>query len=135
MQPHFEFEQVDPDNEYRLRVTLQSTGEALGVTYKTKGAGWVAEHAGLTGRQGAVHGFGNERLAAEFLYWFKAPEQSDRTNPIDRPRPLNPELLPKHGALVSSFRSTMETSSSTSTPEGLGRASATSSSATTAGTR
>ncbi|AZM47856.1 hypothetical protein DMB38_20525 [Streptomyces sp. WAC 06738] len=101
MQPQFKFEQVDPDNDNRLRVSLKDTGEALGVTYLTKGAGWVAEHAGLTGKQGGVHGFRTEHLAAEFMYWFKAPEQSDRTNPTDRPRPLNPELLPKHGVLIS----------------------------------
>ncbi|MEW1922199.1 hypothetical protein [Streptomyces sp. NPDC088360] len=99
--PQFTFEQVDPDNDNRLRVSLKDTGEALGVTYLTRGAGWVAEHAGLTGTQGAVHGFKTERLAADFMYWFKAPEQSERTNPKDRPRPLNPELLPKHGVLVS----------------------------------
>ncbi|MFF1693067.1 hypothetical protein ACFVXC_05495 [Streptomyces sp. NPDC058257] len=99
--PKFNFEQVDPDNDNRLRVSLKDTGEALGITYLTKGAGWVAEHAGLTGTQGAVHGFKTEHLAAEFMYWFKAPEQSERTNPKDRPRPLNPELLPKHGVLIS----------------------------------
>ncbi|MGW0536326.1 hypothetical protein [Streptomyces sp. NPDC003032] len=101
MHPQFKFEQVDPDNDYRLRVSLKDTGEALGVTYLTKGAGWVAEHAGLTGRQGAVHGFQSEHMAAEFMHWFKAPEQSERTNPTDRPRSLNPELLPEHGVLIS----------------------------------
>ncbi|MFE5853160.1 hypothetical protein ACFQ61_08060 [Streptomyces sp. NPDC056500] len=99
--PQFTFEQVDPDNDNRLRVSLTDTGEALGITYLTKGVGWVAEHAGLTATQGAVHGFRSEHLAAEFMHWFKAPEQSDRTNPQDRPRPLNPELLPKHGVLIS----------------------------------
>ncbi|MGW1180216.1 hypothetical protein [Streptomyces drozdowiczii] len=99
--PQFNFERVDPYNDNRLRVSLKDTGEALGITYPTKGAGWVAEHAGLTGKQGAVHGFKTEHLAAEFMYWFKAPEQSERTNPKDTPRPLNPELLPKHGALIS----------------------------------
>ncbi|WP_030894330.1 hypothetical protein [Streptomyces sp. NRRL F-5053] len=101
MTPQFIFEQVDPDNDNRLRVSLKDTGEALGITYLTKGAGWVAEHAGLTGTQGAVPGFRTEHLAAEFMYWFKAPEQSDRTHPKDTPRPLNPELLPKHGVLIS----------------------------------
>ncbi|ANZ13343.1 hypothetical protein O1L44_30245 [Streptomyces noursei] len=99
--PQFTFEPVDPDNDNRLRVRLKDTGEALGSAWLTKGAGWVAEHAGLTGTQGAVHGFKTEHLAAEFMYWFKPPEQSDRTNPTDRPRPLNPELLPKHGVLIS----------------------------------
>ncbi|MFJ4686528.1 hypothetical protein [Streptomyces sp. NPDC088789] len=99
--PQFNFEQVDPDNDYRLRVSLKDTGEALGITYLTKGAGWVAEHAGLTGKQGGVHGFKTRYLAAEFMYWFTAPEQSERSNPQDRPRPLNPELLPEHGVLIS----------------------------------
>ncbi|PNE43391.1 hypothetical protein [Streptomyces noursei] len=99
--PEFNFEQVDPDNDNRLRVSLKDTGEVLGITYLTMGAGWVAEHAGLTGKQGAVHGFKSEHLAAEFMYWFKAPEQSDRTNPTDTSRPLNPDLLPKSGVLVS----------------------------------
>ncbi|MEV7870163.1 hypothetical protein AB0P17_29650 [Streptomyces sp. NPDC088124] len=99
--PKFDFEPVDPYNDKRLRVSLKDTGEALGITYPTSGAGWVAEHAGLTGNQGAVHGFESERLAAEFMYWFKAPEQSDRTTPQGRPRPLNRELLPKHGVLIS----------------------------------
>ncbi|MFF8283285.1 hypothetical protein ACF06W_11250 [Streptomyces albus] len=99
--PQFTFEQVDPDNDNRLRVSLKDTGEALGIAYLTKGAGWVAEHAGLNGKQGAVPGFRTEHLAAEFMYWFKAPEQSERTHPKDTPRPLNPELLPKHGVLIS----------------------------------
>ncbi|MBL1115370.1 hypothetical protein JK364_23655 [Streptomyces sp. 110] len=74
--PQFSFEQVDPDNDNRLRVSLKDTGEARGITYLTKGAGWVAEHAGLAGKQGGVQGFKTEYLAAEFMYWFKAPEQS-----------------------------------------------------------
>ncbi|MFD7537450.1 hypothetical protein [Streptomyces sp. NPDC059819] len=101
MAPRFEFEQVDPDTELRLRVTLKDTGEALGITYPTKGAGWVAEHAGLTGRQGAVHGFESKHLAAEFMYWFRAPEVAERTDDKPRPRSLNPELLPAHGVLIS----------------------------------
>ncbi|MEO3852583.1 hypothetical protein ABGB09_34030 [Streptomyces sp. B8F3] len=99
--PQFHFEPVDPAHDNRLRVSLKDTGEALGVTYPTKAAGWVAEHAGLTGTRAAVHGFENKHLAAEFMYWFKAPEQSDRTRPQDTLRPLNPELLPKHGVLIS----------------------------------
>ncbi|MEV6309926.1 hypothetical protein AB0M10_15175 [Streptomyces sp. NPDC051840] len=103
MQPQFAYEPTDPDDETSLkcRVRLKRTGEVLGVVYPTKGAGWVVEHAGLTGKQGAVHGFKNEHLAAEFLYWFKAPEQSVRTNPQDRPRSLSPDVLPERGMLLS----------------------------------
>ncbi|MET9656398.1 hypothetical protein [Streptomyces sp. NPDC006510] len=92
MEPQFVFEPTDPDEETcnKYRVSLKSTGEVLGITYLTKGAGYVAEHVGLTGKQGAVHGFKSERLAAEFMYWFKAPEQSDRTNPKDTPPVAQP---------------------------------------------
>ncbi|WNI17680.1 hypothetical protein [Actinacidiphila sp. ITFR-21] len=103
MQPQFEFEPTDPADEtcHKFRVSLKSTGEVLGVTYLTKGAGWVTEHAGLTGKQGAVHGFKTRLVAAEFLYWFKAPEQSDRTNPRDVLRPLSPDVLPRYGVLLA----------------------------------
>ncbi|NIY68106.1 hypothetical protein [Streptomyces malaysiensis] len=103
MQPEFAFTPTEPEYPNRLRVTLKSNGEVLGIAYLTRGAGWVAEHAGLLHPQGAVHGFKTEQLAAEFLYWFKAPEQSGRSKSrgMHIPRSLNPEVLPEPGALIS----------------------------------
>lgn len=136
MQPHFVLEPTDPDEETcnKYRVSLRSTGEVLGITYLTKGVGWAAEHAGLTGKQDTVYGFKSERLAAEFMYWFKAPEQSDRTNPKDTPPGRSAPTYCRRTACCSPSNPTTVTSWSTPTPVEWEPASGTSSAATTGST-
>ncbi|MFJ3270941.1 hypothetical protein [Streptomyces sp. NPDC086776] len=60
------------------RVEHRTSDEHLGQVYETAGDGWVAEWFDGERAVIAMSGFRAKESAASALYWFRAPEKSDR---------------------------------------------------------